>query len=310
MKTLEAHTKGVLNVAWCPQDSDLLLSCGKDNKILCWNPNSNQEGGEVLCELVHSNSWSFDVAWCPRNPAVIAASNFDSRVSIYSLMGGQQEVEQPSKSIADSFPGMEDMQPVVSQARPKVQSVQLKQPPKWFRRPCGANFGFGGKLVTFEATPKQANQPQKSVIKMSSIVTEQNLIERSVRLETSLQNDNMSEFCELKTSDSKETNQNVWKFIKANFDNDPRISFLTLLEYEPNEMRQKISEKTGTKPANAQHQQQEQDDFQISDRIDKVSIIKLDFEYCFFIQIPQKMTFLHTINTSNPILKISCTKLI
>ena len=89
LKTLEAHTKGVLNLAWCPQDSDLLLSCGKDNKILCWNPNSNQEGGEVVCELVHSNQWSFDVAWCPRNPAVIAASNFDSRVSIYSLMGGK-----------------------------------------------------------------------------------------------------------------------------------------------------------------------------------------------------------------------------
>ena len=34
-------------MAWCPQDPDLLLSCGKDNRILCWNPNSAVQGGEV-----------------------------------------------------------------------------------------------------------------------------------------------------------------------------------------------------------------------------------------------------------------------
>ena len=81
-----------MSVAWSSEDSDLLLSCGKDNRIICWNPNSNQEGGEVLCELVDSNQWSFNVAWCPRNPALIAATSFDNRVSVYSLMGGQQQV--------------------------------------------------------------------------------------------------------------------------------------------------------------------------------------------------------------------------
>jgi WD40 repeat protein len=42
LKTLEGHQKGVLSVAWCKNDSDLLLSCGKDNRILVWNPNSPQ----------------------------------------------------------------------------------------------------------------------------------------------------------------------------------------------------------------------------------------------------------------------------
>ena len=47
MRTLEHHKKGVLSVAWCPQDSDLLLSAAKDNQVLCWNPNSDTPGGEV-----------------------------------------------------------------------------------------------------------------------------------------------------------------------------------------------------------------------------------------------------------------------
>ena len=79
-------------------------------------------------------------------------------------MGGQEQVEQSTTSnIADSFPGMENMQPVAPAAKPKSQSVQLKKPPKWLKRPCGASFGFGGKLVTFEKVPKEAN---KSVVKL------------------------------------------------------------------------------------------------------------------------------------------------
>merc|ERR1719230_2076884 len=54
LKTLEGHHKGVLSVAWCQADSDLLLSCGKDNRILVWNPNSGP--GEIVAELPTSIS--------------------------------------------------------------------------------------------------------------------------------------------------------------------------------------------------------------------------------------------------------------
>ncbi len=47
MRTLERHKRGILSLAWCPQDSDLLLSASKDNCVLCWNPNSDVPGGEV-----------------------------------------------------------------------------------------------------------------------------------------------------------------------------------------------------------------------------------------------------------------------
>ena len=49
---------------------------------------------------------------------------------------------------------------------------------------------------------------------------------------------------------------NYFLFFQASFEDDARIAFLTLLEYEPNEVREKIAEKTGSKPANAQAHEQ------------------------------------------------------
>ena len=47
MRVLERHKRGVLSLAWCQQDADLLLSAAKDNQVLCWNPNTNMQDGEV-----------------------------------------------------------------------------------------------------------------------------------------------------------------------------------------------------------------------------------------------------------------------
>lgn len=54
--------------------------------------------------------------------------------------------------------------------------MQLKTPPKWLRRPCGASFGFGGKLVTFEPAAAGGGRPQ---VYISRVVTETELVERS-----------------------------------------------------------------------------------------------------------------------------------
>ena len=268
LRVLERHDRGVLGVSWCEKDSDLLLSCGRDNRIYCWNPNSNVPGGEVVCEISSNNDgcYSFDVSWCPRNPAVIATSNFDGKVSVYSLLGGQQQI-QPAKAsaaIADSFPGMEAMQPLSQPVQPasvKSTANQLTIPPKWLRKPCGSSFGFGGKLVTFDfdiANDQNSNpqsQPvaqKKSGVFVSTVVTEPQLLQKSMQLETSLQNENLSEFCDLKISESTcKEDQEVWKFIRANFSTSPNQEFLELLGYDPDKIRQQISAVSGMLPANA-----------------------------------------------------------
>jgi len=241
LKTLEGHTKGILSLAWCKDDSDLLLSCGKDNRIIVWNPNSPQ--GEIVAELPTSNQWSFDVSWCPRNPAIIASASFDGHVSMYSLMGGQQQV-QPTNSITDSFgPGME----ALPQQTQKV-TMQLKSPPKWLRRPCGASFGFGGQLISFENLSQQVTNQQgvaqtqfKPQVYMSRVVTEQELVDRSVKLETSLMSQNHAEFCASRVEGLEGTEEGkVWRFIGASFSQDPANEYLQLLGLNLQEVKERL----------------------------------------------------------------------
>ena len=164
---------------------------------------------------------------------------------------------QPTTAIADSFPGMEAMRPVAPQQRQAAVPMQLKNPPKWLKRPVGANFGFGGKLVTFQAVKAPANQQQQqqeqttkpqSTVSLGKVITEPELVERSLRLETSLANANMTEFCDSKIGGCENTDdQQVWRFIKANFGDNPRLDFLDLLGYDPDDVSKKIEDGCGVK---------------------------------------------------------------
>lgn len=252
LKVLESHQRGVLSIAWCPQDPDLLVSCGKDSRILCWNPNSSVPGGEVVCDISTANQWNFDVSWCPRNPALIASASYDGHVSIYSLTGGQQQV-QTSNKIADSFPGMDAyVQAPVPQQQQQQSPVDLHKPPRWLKRPVGASFGFGGKLVSFCNEALHAGQTSVMyTVFVSQVVTEHELIAHSNQLETALQYGQYSEFCEAKISSSTTPHErSVWNFVHASFKTNTRADLLSLLGFKSDEINNKLGRYVG-KPANA-----------------------------------------------------------
>ncbi|XP_074647713.1 protein transport protein Sec31A-like [Tubulanus polymorphus] len=251
LKVLESHQRGILSLAWCPQDPDLLLSCGKDNRILCWNPSSNIQGGEVVYELPTSSQWSYDVQWCPRNPAIISSCSFDGHISICSLMGNDIDA-QPTNQMNDSFPSDPFHQAQAQfQQQPNTGSpiVPLKKPPKWLRRPCGASFGFGGKLISFGNTKldqqQQQHQPTPREVHVSQVVTEADILHSSNQLETALSNHQLTEFCNLKIENSTdEHDKNIWKFLKTNFHKDPRQQFLELIGYNRANLVESVSCKT------------------------------------------------------------------
>ncbi|XP_042893283.1 protein transport protein Sec31A-like isoform X7 [Penaeus japonicus] len=233
LKTLEGHQRGILATAWCVQDSSLLMTAAKDNKIFVWNPNYGERGSEIVCEFPSYNQWSFNLDWCKRDPSLVATASVDGTVSVYSILGGGLPPTQADKfsAIADSFPGME-MPAVVPQGA-SPQPIQVKNPPKWFLKPCGANFSFGGRLVSW-------NKQSRSV-SISQVVTEEKLVERSVQLETALSQSQLGPYCQAKAeAAAKPCDQVLWKFIGANFETAPRTHYMSLLGYSSSQVSDKI----------------------------------------------------------------------
>ncbi|KAF1397339.1 Protein transport protein Sec31A, partial [Spheniscus mendiculus] len=253
LRVLESHTRGILAIAWSMADSELLLSCGKDAKILCSNPNT----GEVLYELPTNTQWCFDIQWCPRNPAVLSAASFDGRISIYSIMGGstdalrQKQVDQLSSSFGnlDPFGTGQPLPPLQLPQPTTPQSVilPLKKPPKWIRRPVGASFSFGGKLVTFENAKSQQQpgieqQQQHHHVYVSQVVTEKEFLARSNQLQEAVQSEGFVSYCQKKIDMAQaDFEKNVWAFLKVNFEEDSRVKYLELLGYRKENLRKKVN---------------------------------------------------------------------
>ncbi|XP_016011732.1 protein transport protein Sec31A isoform X30 [Rousettus aegyptiacus] len=251
LHVLENHARGILAIAWSMADPELLLSCGKDAKILCSNPNT----GEVLYELPTNTQWCFDIQWCPRNPAVLSAASFDGRISVYSIMGGstdglrQKQVDKLSSSFGnlDPFGTGQPLPPLQIPQQTAQHSIvlPLKKPPKWIRRPVGASFSFGGKLVTFENVKMQSQQgaeqqQQQQHVFISQVVTEKEFLSRSDQLQQVVQSQGFVSYCQKKIDASQtEFEKNVWSFLKVNFEDDSRGKYLELLGYRKEDLGKK-----------------------------------------------------------------------
>ncbi|KAM9378068.1 protein transport protein Sec31A isoform 2-T2 [Phaethornis superciliosus] len=252
LRVIESHARGILAIAWSMADSELLLSCGKDAKILCSNPNT----GEVLYELPTKTQWCFDIQWCPRNPAVLSAASFDGHISIYSIMGSstdglrQKQVDQLSSAFGnlDPFGTGQPLPPLQhpQQTTPQSLVLPLKKPPKWIQRPVGASFAFGGKLVTFENAKSQQQpgieQLQHHHVFVSQVVTEKEVLARSGQLQEALQSEGFVSYCQKKIDTaSSDFERNMWAFLKVNFEEDSRVKYLGLLGYKKDDLRKKIT---------------------------------------------------------------------
>ncbi|XP_075169398.1 COPII coat complex component secretory 31 isoform X2 [Haematobia irritans] len=265
-KTMQIHQRGVLGMSWCPRDIDLMVSCGKDNRIYCWNPNTQSPEGEILSEVATTATWYSDVQWCPRNPALISSSSLDGNVSIYSLFGGVQQQVQTSNKIADSFPGMDQFAqaPMPQQAAPIVYH-DLKYAPKWIKKPCGVTFGFGGKLVSFNNKSKTIN--------ISQVTTEPLLVEKAQALEKSLNEANFIDYCRQKADEMSDQNgRYLWYFIKANFERNPKEEILNLLGFNKEDIDAKFSKYLPEDDTN----QQCQDIDQLNNRMAQLTHQPLD----------------------------------
>jgi len=207
LATLTGHTEGILSISWCPSDPSLLLSCGKDNRTMLWDlfhlapvydlP-SGGGGGQseeqpsqtqnVFGGLASSAGQKrYHVSWSPCLPAVVSACSFDRRVQFYSLSGARSRIGRA---------------------------------PRWLRKPVGATFGFGGKLVTFDnqnapAAPGAAKSGTMR-IKVSQVVEDVELVTACDAFHGAIASGDYKSFCENRsTSSEKLKDRQVWGLMKV-----------------------------------------------------------------------------------------------
>ncbi|KAJ7633702.1 hypothetical protein B0H17DRAFT_995366 [Mycena rosella] len=245
-KILTGHEKGILSLSWCAQDADLLLSCGKDNRTLCWNPQT----GEALGELPRAQNWAFQVDWCPRNPDLLAAAFFDGTIGVHSLQGTNEsaatadsEVAAHAASGADIF----DLQPGGT-ATSATGTLSLAHPPKWFRRSVSASFGFGGKLVSVSNLPSAAGKHQSGSVHLRTVHVEEDVVERATSLRGALDKDAATTDGEravaawAREQFSEGEAEGGWKALLSLFKTDSREELVALLGFEKAEIERKVRE--------------------------------------------------------------------
>ncbi|KAM1157961.1 hypothetical protein ACFX1X_028819 [Malus domestica] len=216
VKEFVGHTKGVIAMSWCPNDSSYLLTCAKDNRTICWDTVS----AEIVCELPAGTNWNFDVHWYPKVPGVISASSFDGKIGIYNIEGCSRY------GVGESDFGAGPL-----------------RAPKWYKRPVGASFGFGGKIVSFQHTSAG------SEVYVHSLVTEHSLVNRSSEFEAAIQNGErhlLRALCEKKSQESEsEDDQETWGLLRVMFEDDgtARTKLITHLGFSmPEETKEDVPE--------------------------------------------------------------------
>ncbi|RVE47694.1 hypothetical protein evm_007683 [Chilo suppressalis] len=143
LATLEGHNKGVLSLSWSRHDAALLLSAGKDGRVLCWDPDHTNPGVPPL-EVWSQPQWVFCASWSPRVAGLLASASFDQLLGVHSLLGYStpQQSRQSSRSIVESFGGAAQFNqlPAVSAAppAPRAPPAMPPRPPAWLRRPAAA----------------------------------------------------------------------------------------------------------------------------------------------------------------------------
>ncbi|RYG68084.1 hypothetical protein EON64_05940, partial [archaeon] len=196
LATLQGHTEGVLSVSWCPSDTSLLLSCGKDNRTILWDLFHLQPVYELpFKEAAPSHNASlpaadaspfssfassathrrYHVEWSPCLPAVISAASFDRRVQFFSLTGVRSKTNRA---------------------------------PKWLRRPAAAAFGFGGKLVRIANSPAMvsAGASKKGLpssrVAVYQVEEDADLVRNSDFFHSLISKGQYKEFCQHKAAQS------------------------------------------------------------------------------------------------------------
>ncbi|KAL6717459.1 protein transport protein S31 [Lecanora helva] len=223
-KVLRGHDGGVLSLSWCTQDSDLLLSCGKDNRNICWNPQT----GESLGEFPVVTNWTFQTRWNPHNPGLMATASFDGKITIESIQSTRAETDRASGTQPQSVDDDDFFNK--AQTQPQGPRFTLKKAPKWLQRPCSASFGFGGKVVSLKTSTSETSK--RSMIRISFFAVDDEIVASTESFEAGLKENDLNKICESRIANAKNNADKAdWKVIKTLTSKNPRGDLVDYLGF-------------------------------------------------------------------------------
>jgi protein transport protein SEC31 len=228
-RTLQGHEQGILSLSWCNQDSDLLLSSGKDNRTLVWNPQT----GEKYGELPEMTNWTFQTRFNPHNPTLSATASFDGKITIQTLQNTNPDTSQnPAEKNLD---GEEFFR--AAQTQPQGASWSLNKAPKWFERPVGASFAFGGKIVIVQANQTEPGQKRSSKVTITKFSADAGVSEASDKFQTALGTGNITALCEERVQQSQTEEERAdWKVMETLAGDNPRGQITEYLGFKKDEL--------------------------------------------------------------------------
>ncbi|KAJ6781315.1 hypothetical protein PWT90_07093 [Aphanocladium album] len=218
-KTLQGHEQGILSLSWCPQDSSILLSSGKDNKTMVWNPLT----GERYGELPEVTNWTFQTRFHPHNPNLSATASLDGKITIQTLQNTNPDTSKTA--IDNNLDGADFFS--AAQTQPQGASWSLSKAPKWFERPVGASFGFGGKIVIFKPT---SGQERSSKVVISQFSADSDFSSATEKFQQALASGDLSAICDERMEQSKTDEEKAdWKVMQTLIGENPRAKIVEYL---------------------------------------------------------------------------------
>ncbi|CAG8014133.1 unnamed protein product [Penicillium olsonii] len=221
-RVLAGHESGVLSLSWCDHDPDLLLSSGKDNRNICWNPQTGQAYGEFPVVT----NWTFQTRWNPHNPNFFATASFDGKICIQTLQNTKTDNSQAIADHNQSLDGEDFF--AKAQTQPQVSKFSLPKAPRWLERPCGVTFGFGGRVVSFGT----AKDSRVSKIQITPFEVDETVGNATESFETALKEGDIRTLCETRASDAtSEAEKADWKVMQALISQNPRKDLVEYLGF-------------------------------------------------------------------------------
>ncbi|KAI2620216.1 hypothetical protein GGS26DRAFT_571567 [Hypomontagnella submonticulosa] len=229
-RTLQGHEQGVLSVSWCQQDGDILISCGKDNRTLVWNP----QNGERYGEFPEVTNWTFLTRFHPHNPSLSATASFDGKITIQTLQNTNpsavQNTTQSSLDGEDFF--------TQAQRQPQGAAFSLVKAPRWLERPVGVSFGFGGKLVIFYENSHQPGQKRSSKIQISQFSVDSDIGTATEKFEESLKSGDVTAICESHIEQAQTEEEKAdWRVMETLLADNPRKQIVEYLGFNEEEAK-------------------------------------------------------------------------